>query len=262
VTIGGGTTTGTGKVIALETGMPVLAIPTTYAGSEMTPIYGITDGGVKKTGRDRRVLPRTVIYDPALTVSLPPQVSGPSGINAMAHCVEGLYAVDANPITTLMAVEGIRALSCALPGVVKEPGNLNARSDALYGAWLAGIVLGSTAMGLHHKLCHTLGGTFNLPHADVHTVVLPHATAYNREAAPAAMRLIADALGADDAAQGIFDLIVRIGAPTALKDLGMPRDGLERAARLATENQYPNPRPLEYGPMRKLLEDAYQGRRP
>jgi maleylacetate reductase len=262
VTIGGGTTTGTGKVIALETGMPVLAIPTTYAGSEMTPIYGITENGVKKTGRDRRVLPRTVIYDPTLTVSLPPKVSGPSGINAMAHCVEGLYAFDGNPITALMAVEGIRALAHALPQVVQEPGNLEARSEALYGAWLAGVVLGSTSMGLHHKLCHTLGGTFNLPHADVHTVILPHATAYNREAAPAAMSRIADALGAVDAAQGIFDLIARIGAPTALNALGMPADGLERAARLASENQYPNPRPLEYEPMLELLKNAYSGRRP
>jgi maleylacetate reductase len=262
VTIGGGTTTGTGKVIALETGMPVLAIPTTYAGSEMTPIYGITENGVKKTGRDRRVLPRTVIYDPTLTVSLPPKVSGPSGINAMAHCVEGLYAFDGNPITALMAVEGIRALARSLPQVVQEPGNLEARSEALYGAWLAGVVLGSTSMGLHHKLCHTLGGTFNLPHADVHTVILPHATAYNREAAPAAMSRIADALGAVDAAQGIFDLIARIGAPTALNALGMPADGLERAARLASENQYPNPRPLEYEPMLELLKNAYSGRRP
>ena len=262
VTIGGGTTTGTGKAIALETGMPVVAVPTTYAGSEMTPIYGITDGGVKKTGRDRRVLPRTVIYDPALTVSLPPQVSGPSGINAMAHCVEGLYAFDGNPITTLMAAEGIRALARALPRVVQEPGNLDARADGLYGAWLAGIVLGSTSMGIHHKLCHTLGGTFNLPHADVHTVILPHATAYNRDAAPEAMRMAADALGARDAAQGIFDLIVSIAAPTALKDIGMPADGLERAAQLATENQYPNPRPIAYEPMRELLENAYHGRRP
>jgi alcohol dehydrogenase class IV len=262
VTIGGGTTTGTGKAIALETGMPVVAVPTTYAGSEMTPIYGITDGGVKKTGRDRRVLPRTVIYDPALTVSLPPRVSGPSGINAMAHCVEGLYAHDGNPIVSLMAAEGIRALARALPVVVREPGNLDARSDALYGAWLAGIVLGNTSMGIHHKLCHTLGGTFNLPHADVHTVILPHATAYNREAAPEAMQTVAEALGAADAPGGIFDLIVTIGAPTTLRDIGMPKDGLERAARLATENQYPNPRPIEYGPMRELLEHAYRGERP
>ena len=180
VTIGGGTTTGTGKAIALETGMPVVAVPTTYAGSEMTSIYGITDGGVKKTGRDRRVLPRTVIYDPALTLSLPPQVSGTSGINAMAHCVEGLYAFDGNPIVSLMAAEGIRALARALPQVMQYPADLDARANALYGAWLAGIVLGTASIGLHHKLCHTLGGTFNLPHAEVHTVILPHATAYNR----------------------------------------------------------------------------------
>jgi alcohol dehydrogenase class IV len=262
VTIGGGTTTGTGKLIALETGMPVIAVPTTYAGSEMTPIYGMTEGGVKKTGRDRKVLPKTVIYDPALTVSLPPQVSGPSGLNAMAHSVEALYAHDGNPIVSLMAAESIRALARSLPVVVKEPGNLDARSDTLYGAWLAGIVLGQAAIGIHHKLCHTLGGTFNLPHAEVHTVVLPHATAYNRDFAPAAMRIAADALGAKDAAQGIYDLIEAIGAPTALKDIGMPADGLERAAQLATQNQYPNPRPIEIEPIRELLRNAYEGRRP
>jgi len=262
VTIGGGTTTGTGKVIALETGMPVLSVPTTYAGSEMTPIYGMTEGGVKRTGRDRKVLPRTVIYDPTLTVSLPPQVSGPSGINAMAHCMEALYAHDGNPIVTLMAAEGIRALARSLPIVVKELDNLEARSDALYGAWLAGIVLGTSAMGIHHKLCHTLGGTFNLPHAEVHTVVLPHATAYNREAAPDAMRVAAQALGAEDAAGGIFDLIVRIGAPTSLKAIGMPADGIDRAVELAAQNQYPNPRPIEAGPIRELLERAYNGIRP
>jgi alcohol dehydrogenase class IV len=262
VTIGGGTTTGTGKVIALETGMPVIAVPTTYAGSEMTPIYGITEAGVKKTGRDRRVLPRSVIYDPVLTLSLPPHVSGPSGMNAMAHCIEGLYAFDGNPIVTLMAAEAIRALARALPVVVREPGNLEARSDALYGAWLAGVVLGTTSMGIHHKLCHTLGGTFNLPHAEVHTVILPHATAYNRDAAPAPMRVAAEALGAGDAAQGIFDLIVQIGAPTNLRDIGMPAEGLDRAAALATQNQYPNPRPIEYGPIRELLDNAFHGRRP
>lgn len=262
VTIGGGTTTGTGKLIALETGMPVIAVPTTYAGSEMTPIYGVTEGGVKKTGRDRRVLPRAVIYDPALTVSLPPRVSGPSGMNALAHCVEALYAHDGNPIVTLMAAEGIRALARSLPVVVREPANLDARSEALYGAWLAGTVLGQAAMGIHHKLCHTLGGTFNLPHADVHTVVLPHATAYNRDFARDAMRTAAEALATKDAAQGVFDLIGTIGAPRALKDIGMPPDGLERAAELATQNQYPNPRPIEIGPIRELLRNAYEGRRP
>jgi maleylacetate reductase len=262
VTIGGGTTTGTGKLIALETGIPLVAVPTTYAGSEMTPIYGITEGAVKRTGRDRKVLPRAVIYDPELTISLPPQVSGPSGINAIAHSVEALYAVDTNPITNLMAAESIRALARSLPIVVREPHNLDARSDALYGAWLAGIVLGSAAMGLHHKLCHTLGGTFNLPHADVHTVILPHAIAYNRDDAPDAMHVVAEALGVSDAAQGIYDLAVTIGAKTSLRSLGMPADALDRAADLAVQNQYPNPRPLERVAIRDLLENAYHGKRP
>ena len=183
-------------------------------------------------------------------------------MNAMAHCVEALYAHDGNPIVTLMAAEGIGALARSLPVVVREPADLETRSEALYGAWLAGIVLGQAAMGIHHKLCHTLGGTFNLPHADVHTVVLPHATAYNRGFAPVAMKIAAEALGVKDAAQGIFDLIGTIGAPRALKDIGMPADGLERAAELVTQNQYPNPRPIEIGPIRELLRDAYEGRRP
>ena len=262
VAIGGGSTIGLGKAIALESSVPIVAVPTTYAGSEMTPIYGLTEDGVKKTGRDRRVLPATVLYDPALTISLPAKISGPSGMNALAHCVEGTYALDANPLVTLAALEGIRALSRALPVVVKAPNNVDARSDALYGAWLGGTVLGAVGMAIHHKLCHVLGGSFNLPHAEVHTVILPHAAAFNREAAPDAMRMVAEALGTSDAPQGLFDLAVRIGAPTSLKEIGMPREGLDRAAMLATTNPYYNPRPIDLAGVRQLLEDAFEGRRP
>src|SRR5262245_63805790 len=173
VAIGGGSTTGLGKAIALESALPIVAIPTTYAGSEVTPIYGITEGGLKKTGRDARVLPRTVIYDPTLTLGLPVGLSATSGMNAIAHAVEALYAEDANPITSMLAAEGMRALKEGLPRVVAEPLNLEGRSRCLYGAWLCGAVLGSVGMALHHKLCHTLGGSFNLPHAETHTVVLP-----------------------------------------------------------------------------------------
>jgi len=262
VAVGGGSTVGLGKAIALESGLPIVAVPTTFAGSEMTPIYGITEGGVKKTGKDRRVLPKTVIYDPTLTLTLPAKIAGPSGMNAMAHCVEALYAQDANPIISLLAVEGIRALARSLPVVVREPKNLEARADALYGAWLGGTVLGAVGMAIHHKLCHTLGGSFNLPHAEVHTVILPYAAAYNQSAVPDAIRVVAEALGAKSAAQGIYDLSVRIGAPIALKDIGMPVDGLDRAAEIATQNPYYNPRPVEYSGVRTLLEDAYYGKRP
>jgi maleylacetate reductase len=262
VAIGGGSTIGLGKAIALESGLRIVAVPTTYAGSEMTPIYGLTEDGIKKTGRDRRVLPTTVIYDPVLTLTLPPRTAGPSGMNAIAHCVEGLYAVDGNPIISLVAAEGIRALARSLPKVVEAPGDLDARAEALYGAWLAGMVLGAVSIGIHHKLCHTLGGTFNLPHAEVHTVILPHAMEFNSRAAPEAMRITAEALGAPSAAQALFDLAVRIGAPVALKDIGMPVDGLERAAELAVQNPYANPRPVEYAGVLGLLRNAYEGRRP
>ena len=262
VAIGGGSTTGLGKAIALDCGLPIVAIPTTYAGSEMTSIYGLTEGGVKKTGRDARVLPKTVIYDPELTLTLPIGMTVTSGMNAIAHAAEGLYAHDGNPIVGMMAEEGIRAIAAALPVLSADTQNLQGRSDALYGAWLCGTVLGAVAMGLHHKLCHTLGGSFNLPHAEVHTVVLPHALAYNATHAAPAMQRIARALGAPSAAAGVFDLAKRHGAPPALRDIGMRADDLDRAADLAVQNQYPNPRPLERSAIRELLQRAFDGTRP
>ena len=262
VAVGGGSTIGLGKAIALTSDLPILAIPTTFAGSEMTPIYGITAQGQKKTGRDARVLPKTVIYDPLLTMTLPAKVAGPSGMNAIAHCVEALYAQDANPITSLMAEEGIRSLATSLPRVVAKPDDLNARTEALYGAWLAGACLGNVGMALHHKLCHTLGGSYNLPHAETHTVILPHAVQYNRDAAPKAMVRITLALEGADAAGGLYDLAKAIGAPLALRDLGMKESALDEAAQLATQNPYYNPRPIERAAIRQLLQDAWEGNRP
>lgn len=262
VAIGGGSTTGLGKAIALYTGLPILAIPTTYAGSEMTPIWGLTEAGVKKTGRDARVLPRSVIYDPELTLTLPLALTITSALNAIAHAAEGLYAHDGNPIVALMAEEGIRACAAALGPLTADPQDIDARSDALYGAWLCGSVLGVVAMGLHHKLCHTLGGTFNLPHAEVHTVILPHALAYNSAHAAEAMARVARALGASDAARGVWDLARRHGAPTSLAAIGMPADGLDRAADLAVTTPYPNPRPLERAALRALLQRAFDGAPP
>ena len=262
VAIGGGSTIGLGKAIALESGLPIVAIPTTYAGSEMTPIYGLTEGGAKKTGRDARVLPRTVIYDPLLTLGLPAKISGPSGMNAIAHCVEALYAENASPVISLMAEEGIRTLARSLPRIAADLGDMEARGDALYGAWLAGISLGAVGMALHHKLCHTLGGSFNLPHAETHTIVLPHAAAYNSEAAPEAMQRIARALGSNEAATGLYDLAAAIGAPLALKETGLQEQDLDRAAEIATRNPYYNPRAVSRDGIRRLLEDAFHGRRP
>lgn len=262
VAVGGGSTTGLAKAIALESALPIIAIPTTYAGSEVTPIYGLTEGGVKRTGKDPRVLPRAVIYDPELTLGLPTTLTTTSAINAIAHAAEGLYAKDSNPIMNLFAAEGIRAIAAALPILQREPRNLDARADAFYGAWLCGTVLGNVGMALHHKLCHTLGGSFNLPHAEVHTVILPHAIAYNASAAPGAMRQIASALGARSAAEGLYDLAHTQGAPCALRDIGMREADLDRAAELAAANPYWNPKPIERGAIRALLQRAYEGSRP
>jgi maleylacetate reductase len=262
VAIGGGSTTGLGKAIALDSGLPILAIPTTYAGSEMTPIYGLTEAGEKRTGRDVRVLPRTVIYDPELTLSLPLGLSITSGMNAIAHAAEGLYAKDGNPIMDVMAEEGIRAMAAALPRLSANPGDLDARASALYGAWLCGAVLGNVGMALHHKLCHTLGGAFNLPHAELHTVVLPHAIAYNAPAIPAALARLSRALGTESPAAALYDLARSNGAPYELRALGLAERDLDRAAELAVANPYWNPRAIERNAIRALLQDAWEGKRP
>lgn len=262
VSLGGGSTTGLGKALALRTGINQLCIPTTYAGSEMTPILGETKAGLKTTVRTFDVMPETVIYDVDLTLTLPPALSATSGVNAIAHAVEALYAQDRNPIISLMAEEGIRSLAGALPAIVADPADVGARTKALYGAWLCGYCLGSVGMALHHKLCHTLGGSFDLPHAETHTIVLPHAVAYNAEAAPDAMAAICRALGAGDAAGGLYDLVGRLGVSRALSQIGMPREGVERAADIAVEKPYWNPRPIERDAIRDLLARAYAGEPP
>lgn len=267
VAIGGGSTIGLGKAIAVRTGAPQLAIPTTYAGSEMTPILGETEAGAKTTRRSLDILPESVIYDVELTLGLPAALSGTSGMNAIAHAVEALYAQDTNPITSLMAEQGIAALARALPVIATEPRDRTARSDALYGAWLCGVCLGTVGMALHHKLCHVLGGSFDMPHSETHTVVLPHAVAYNAAAAPDAMARIARALGATGtgapgAAAGLYQLAGAIGAPRSLAALGLAADALDRAADLAVANPYWNPRPLERAAIRDLLERAYTGAPP
>lgn len=259
VAVGGGSTTGLAKAIALRTDLPQIVVPTTYAGSEMTPILGETSDGVKTTQKSPRVLPEVVIYDVDLTLSLPPAMSAASGMNAIAHAVEALYAKDRNPVIAMMAAEGVRALARALPIIVERPRDAEARSDALYGAWLCGLCLGAVGMALHHKLCHTLGGSFDLPHAETHTIVLPHATGYNAAAEPAAMRTLTEALGTAEAAGGLYALAKRLGAPLALRDLGMPEAGIDRAADLAVSNPYWNPRPLERSAIRDLIARAYAG---
>lgn len=262
VSLGGGSTTGLGKALSLRTGVKQLCIATTYAGSEMTPILGETKDGLKTTVRTNDVLPETVIYDVDLTLSLPASLTATSGINAIAHAVEALYARDTNPVISLMAEEGIRALSRALPAIVMNLDDREARSDALYGAWLCGVCLGSVGMALHHKLCHTLGGTFDLPHAETHAIILPHALAYNAPAAPEAAARIARAIGAKDPAHGLYDLAQRLNVKTALRDVGMPEDGVNKAADLTVTNPYWNPRPIERDAIRELIARAWLGKAP
>ena len=261
VAIGGGSTIGLGKAIAYRNDAPQVVVPTTYAGSEVTPILGQTENGIKTTVSSPSILPEVVIYDPELTLGLPVSMSVTSALNAMAHAVEALYARNRNPITSLMAVEGIRALKEALPGVVQQPECIDTRSTALYGSWLCGTVLGTVGMALHHKLCHTLGGSFNLPHAETHAVMLPHTAAYNQVAAADALRPVADLFGGQ-LGSGLYDFAAALGAPLALNDLGLNETDLDQVADLAVKNPYWNPRPVERDAIRELLQRAWSGQRP
>lgn len=262
VALGGGSAIGLAKAVALETGLPVLAVPTTYAGSEMTPVWGLTDEGGKRTGRDRRVLPRTVVYDVDLSSTLPAELSATSAVNALAHAVEALWAPDRSPVTDLMAGSAAEALVPALEVVTGDPGDPDARARLSYGAWLAGSCLGMTTMSLHHKLCHVLGGTFDLPHAWTHTVLLPHVIAFNLPAAPEARERLTRALADDDPAALLLRVLDRLGLRRGLRDLGMPEDGIELAVSRTMDAAYANPREVTETDLRDLLGRAFTGAGP
>ena len=266
VTIGGGSATGLGKAVAVVTGLPLVAVPTTYAGSEATTVYGVT-GAHKRTARDVRALPRVVVYDPELTTGMPRRLTAASGLNALAHCVEALYAAGANPVTDLLAQEGARQLAAALPVAADSPPDseaaLTARGEALYGTYLAGWSMEQAGTALHHTLCHVIGGTYRVDHGEVHAVLLPYVAAYNAHAAPAALALVALALGTPDAVLGLRSLAERLDAPTDLASLGLPADALDEVAeRAVSAVGQRNPRQPDAPSLRRLLDDAYAGRPP
>lgn len=262
VAIGGGSTTGLSKALAARTNVPQVIVPTTYSGSEVTAVLGETTEGRKTTRSAPEIRPETVVYDVDLTLGLPVALSVTSGVNALAHAVEALYSPQAEPITDAIALDAITRLSRGLRALAAGPSDVDTRAELLTGAWLAGTCLGSVGMGLHHKLCHTLGGSFGLPHAETHTVVLPHAMAYNAPAVPEVMDRIALALDVPDAAAGVFDLVASVGGPTSLRDLGFPAEDLPLAIELAASRAYPNPREVTSEGVAVLLADAWHGRRP
>jgi maleylacetate reductase len=263
VSVGGGSTTGLAKAVALTTGLPIVAVPTTYAGSEATNVWGLTENAKKTTGVDDRVLPRTIVYDASLMLTLPAGLSVASGLNALAHCVDSLWAPRADPINRALAGEGIRALHLGLPRVVADPRGLDGREHALYGAYLAAVAFASAGSGLHHKICHVLGGMFDLPHAQTHAVVLPYVLAMNAPAAPDAERRIAAAFDAPSATDGLARLRATLDAPRALRDYGMTEDGIAPAAEAVLAAAPPgNPAPVTLDAITELLRLALEGADP
>jgi alcohol dehydrogenase class IV len=261
--VGGGSTTGLAKAIALTTGLPIIAVPTTYAGSEATNVWGLTEGGTKSTGLDARVLPGVIVYDAALTLSLPVPISVASGLNALAHCVDSMWAPRTDPIDQAIAAEGIRALRRGLPAVVADPSGLDGREHTLYGAYLSAVAFASAGSGLHHKICHVLGGKYELPHAQTHAIVLPHVLAFNAPGAPDAERRIAAAFDADRAIDGLRTLRTRLDAPQALRDLGFRREDIPAAAAaILPAVPVSNPIPVTTDNLERLLLAAWDGADP
>ena len=263
VCVGGGSTTGFAKAVAMTTGIPIVAVPTTYAGSEATPVWGLTQAARKTTGIDPRVLPTTVIYDASLTYSLPVEMSVASGLNALAHCIDSMWAPKADPINQAFAVEGIRALAQGLPLIVTDPGSEEGREKSLYGAYLSAVSFGSAGSGIHHKICHVLGGTFNTPHAQTHATVLPYVLAFNSSAAPEAERRIAQAFDAPTALAGLQELRAKLDAPTALKDFGFHESDIAEAVSIALPIiPADNPRAVTIENLTALLYAAWSGSTP
>ncbi|CAN7501623.1 maleylacetate reductase [Pseudarthrobacter oxydans] len=263
VCVGGGSTTGLAKAIAMTTGLPIIAVPTTYAGSEATNVWGLTEASRKTTGVDDKVLPVTVIYDAALTLSLPVDLSVASGLNALAHCVDSMWAPRADPINQALAAEGIRALNQGLPLIKDDPSSLLGREQALYGAYLSAVAFASAGSGMHHKICHVLGGAYNMPHAQTHATVLPYVLAFNAPYAPDAEVRIAAAFGADDALKGLNALRETLSAPKALKDHGLAEENIAEAVKLILPAiPGSNPRPVTEENLEELLRSAYSGTAP
>jgi alcohol dehydrogenase class IV len=263
VAIGGGSATGLAKAIAMTSGLPIIAVPTTYAGSEATAVWGLTTGGVKTTGTDRGVLPRSVVYDAALTVSLPVDMSVASGLNALAHCVDSLWAPSADPINAALAAEGIRSLAAGLPLIVADPAGLPGREQALYAAYVSAVAFASAGSALHHKICHVLGGKYNLPHAQTHATVLPYVLAFNGPAAPAASSRIAGAFGTASALEGLQALREKLSAPRALRDYGLAEADIPAAAAAILPSvPASNPRPVSASDLEALLHAAWAGAKP
>ncbi len=262
VSIGGGSTTGLGKALALRQSLPNIVVPTSYAGSEMTNIWGITEDGRNSTGRDDAVLPTLTIYDPELTLTLPPKFAGPSGLNAMAQAVVNVASQKDNPFVSAMALEAIRKLSHGLPIIMSEPDNLAARSEVLLGACFAGAAIGAGTSSLHHRLCHTFGGALNTPHAETHAILLPHSVAYNAAATADGTGKIALAMGVENAAVGIHELAKAVGAPVSLRQMGVEHDDLDRIVALVMDAPPENPEPITSVRLRALLENAFHGHAP
>jgi maleylacetate reductase len=263
VSVGGGSTTGLAKAIAMTTGLPIVAVPTTYAGSEATPVWGLTEGARKTTGIDLAVLPKVIIYDAALTTSLPVDMSVASGLNALAHCVDAMWGPNADPINAALAAEGIRSLAAGLPQVVADPEGLEGRERTLYAAYLSAAAFASAGSGLHHKICHVLGGKYNLPHAQTHATVLPYVLAFNGPAAPDAEQRIAAAFGSATAIDGLQALKRQLNAPHALRDYGFTEDSIADAADAILPSVPPsNPRPVSAEDLRMLLRAAWSGTSP
>lgn len=261
VSIGGGSTIGLGKYISVEAGAPHIALPTTLSGSEMTPLFGVLVDGEKRSRREPRALANTVVVDPVLAQSLPMRETATTGMNALAHCIEALYVPKSNPLTSQLALTGIDMLYRALTKLAVEPTDLEARTQAAYGATIGGLMVNSVGIGMHHRICHILGGRFEVPHGESNCVVLPHVLAYNASAVPEACAMMESMMGANPAV-ALQRLVRDLGAPVALSELGVPAERIAAIASEAFHHIDHNPLPVDETAVLKLLQASWAGEEP
>jgi alcohol dehydrogenase class IV len=256
VALGGGSAIGLGKAISIRAGIPHIAVPTTYAGSEVTPTLGETENGAKTVRRDPALAPGTVVYDPELTLSMPAGLTRASAVNALAHAVEALWAPETTAASDAVATEAAEVILTALPAVLSDLSSVEARGRLQEAAWLAGVSLAQTRMGLQHQLAHLLGGAYDLPHAALHALLLPHVMAYNLPAATKASARLTRLAGRDPVA-AVAQLAAADDRPGTLAAIGVPREGIHAVAQRVVADPYPNPRPVDLESVTSLLERAW-----
>jgi len=257
--VGGGSAIDLGKAISAGTGLPLVSVPTTYSGSEWTSYFGVRDPQRRMRGGGGGAHPVAIVYEPELTVDLPPETTVGTSMNALAHCAEALYVQGHNPAADEQALAGARLISDWLPRVVAAPRDLEARTELLRGAAHGGAALAGSMLALAHAMAQAIGGRYGLPHGTLNGICLPPVLRFNAAYAPEAVRRFGEAIGASDDPAGRVEDLAALAGPTRLSDLGMPETDLPALAADAAQRggNLANPKPATPQEIEQLIREVF-----